>query len=103
MVHSMAEQHKNQKVSVKDITILAGRSTDCGIIYKAETPGVSGRHCSISWDAGSHDFIVKDVGSTYGTYLESGMKLEPNKEYRLKAGESIYLGEKENMLRMEVE
>ena len=102
-VHSLAAQHGNQKVYLGFEPIQVGRSKDCKIMFKDDTPGVSSRHCSIAWDADNRNFVVRDLGSTYGTYLDSGMKLEPNKAYSLSAGESIYLGEKANMLRMEVE
>ena len=103
MVRSLADQHRNRTVQLKTEPVVAGRNPKCSILYKDDTPGVSGTHCSIAWDAANHDFVVKDLGSSYGTYLESGMRLEPNREYRLKPGESIYLGDKANTLRMEVE
>lgn len=103
MVRSLAEQHRNRKVQLGAEPVVAGRSPKCSIIYRDDTPGVSGTHCSVAWDAAKHTFIVKDLGSSYGTYLESGMRLEPNREYLLKPGESVYLGDKTNTLRMEVE
>ena len=103
MVRSLADQHRNRKVQLGAEPVIAGRSPKCSIIYRDDTPGVSGTHCSVAWDAAKHTFIVKDLGSSYGTYLESGMRLEPNREYLLKPGESVYLGDKTNTLRMEVE
>ena len=103
VVHSLSDQHGNQKVYLGEESILVGRSRECKIIYKEGTPGVSGRHCTIAWDAEKNCFIVRDLGSTYGTYLDSGMKLEANKPYQLNAGESFYLGEKDNMLSLEIE
>lgn len=102
-VRSLAEQHGNRKVPLGRDSILLGRSSSCKIVYQEDTPGVSGRHCAITWDPDKQEFIVKDLESTYGTFRESGMKLEPNRIYRLKAGESIYLGEKSNTVRLEVE
>ncbi len=103
MVRSLADQHRNRTVQLGSEPVVAGRSPKCSIIYRDDTPGVSGTHCSVAWDAAKHNFIVKDLGSSYGTYLESGMRLEPNREYLLKPGESVYLGDKTNTLRMEVE
>ena len=103
VVRSLAQQHGNRKVSLGADAILLGRTSECKIMYKDGTPGVSGKHCAITWDADKNEFIVKDMGSTYGTFMESGMKLEPGRLYRLKPGESIYLGEKDNTVRMEVE
>ena len=102
-VRSLAEQHGNRNVPLGRDSIVLGRSSSCKIVYQEDTPGVSGRHCAITWDSEKQEFIVKDLESTYGTYRESGMRLEPNRIYRLKAGESIYLGEKTNTVRLEVE
>ena len=103
VVRSMAEQHGGKKVAISGDAILIGRSQDCKIVFKDGTPGVSSRHCALTWDAEKRNFILKDMGSTYGTFLESGMKLEPNKVYRLKPGESFYLGDKANLIKLEVE
>ena len=103
VVRSLSDQHGNRKVSLGNEAIILGRASDCKIIYKDGTPGVSGRHCAVTWDPDKVCFIVKDLGSTYGTFMESGMKLEPNKLYSVKPGESIYLGEKVNKIRFEVE
>lgn len=103
IVRSLSSQHGGKKVAIKNGSVLIGRSSECKIIFKEGTPGVSGKHCAVTWDAEKKNFIVKDMGSTYGTFLESGMKLEANKIYRLKAGDSFYLGEKANMIKLELE
>lgn len=102
-VRSLSAQHNGKKVSVGPREITIGRKPDCDIIFKEKTPGVSGRHCAVVWDEATESFKLKDLGSTYGTFLESGMKLEPNRKYRLKPGDRFYLGEKANMIRVEVE
>ncbi len=103
VVRSCAEQHGNRKVPLEKGTLLLGRSSECKIVYKDGTPGVSGRHCAILWDPGRESFLVKDLNSTYGTYMENGKRLKPEKLYSLRPGESIYLGEKANKVRLEVE
>lgn len=103
VVRSLSSQHGGKKVKIGKEPTLAGRSKDCKIIYDESTPGVSGRHCAITWDDSAKEFIIKDLNSTYGTFLDSGMKLDSSRAYRLKPGDSFYLGEKANMLRVEVE
>ena len=103
ILRSLAEQHGGQKVALGREAVLRGRSRDCKVRFKEETPGVSSRHCAVTWDPDAREFILKDMGSTYGTFLDSGMRLEPNRLYRLKPGESFYLGEKSNVIRLEVE
>ena len=103
VVRSLSEQHQGKKIAIGKEEVFLGRTKDCKILYKDGTPGVSGRHCSIAWDANKNMFVLKDLESTYGTFLESGMKLEPNKPYMLRPGETFYLGEKDNSVRLEVE
>lgn len=107
VARSLAEQHGGKhggrKVKIGSEPLIAGRGRDCKLIYDEKTPGVSGRHCAIAWDADRKEFIIKDLGSTYGTYLDSGMKLDPSRVYRLKPGESFYLGDRANTIRVEVE
>jgi serine/threonine protein kinase len=83
--------------------ILIGRSQDCAIVFQEGTPGISGRHCSFSFEPATGEFILTDMRSTYGTYLQNGQKLTPGVPVRLHAGDSFYLGERTNMLRVELE
>ncbi len=103
MVRSLAAQHNGKKIALGSEAVLLGRTKECKIVYEDGTPGVSGKHCSIAWNEAGNCFILKDLESTYGTYLASGMKLEPMKPYRLKPGETFYLGEKSNTIRLEME
>ena len=83
--------------------ILIGRSQDCAIVFQEGTPGISGRHCSLSFEPATGEFLLTDMRSTYGTYLQNGQKLTPGVPVRLHAGDSFYLGERTNMLRVELE
>lgn len=99
----IGSQGADRKVEVGTGTILAGRRPECKVSYQDGTPGISGRHCSIAWDSEKQNYIVRDLGSTYGTFLDSGMRLEANKNYRLRAGETIYLGDRSNRVKLELE
>lgn len=103
MVRSMSAQHNGVSYPIGASPILVGRdSTNCTIVYREGTPGVSGRHCSIGWDPNTEEFLITDLRSTYGTFLMNGQKLQANVPYHCKAGESICIGERTNMLRVEV-
>ena len=93
----------NQKIPVDQGEILAGRNPECAIIYRDGTNGVSARHCMISWDPEDGRFVVQDRMSSFGTFLENGKQLEANVSYRLKAGDAVYLGDRANLLRFEME
>lgn len=101
-VRSMAPQHGGLRVPVRG-TLLVGRDpTQCGIAFQDGTPGVSKRHCSISWDSVTGDFLVTDLNSSYGTYQMNGQRLTPNAPCRLRAGDSFYVGDPVNVLRVEL-
>lgn len=102
-VRSLSAQHGGQRVSLTGAQpVLIGRAPDCSIVFQTGTPGVSSRHCSVAYDEGSGDFLLTDLRSTYGTYLASGQKVVPGSAVRLRPGDSFYLGERENMLCVEL-
>ena len=90
-------------VVVVVVLLLVGRDGSvCGIVFKEGTPGVSARHCSVVWDGRTGEFLLTDLKSTYGTFLATGQKLTPGVACRLKAGDTFYLGEQSNALRVEL-
>ena len=76
--------------------LLAGRDTNCGIRFSSGAKGVSGRHCSIQLT--QFGWTVKDLGSTFGTYVSGNQKILPGTEVKLKKGDVISLGGNENTL-----
>src|SRR6185295_18038334 len=54
--------------------------------FKVADPSVSGSHCQITVDNGS--VILKDLGSTNGTYVNRA----PVTETTLQAGQTVHLG-----------
>ena len=101
-VRSLSSQHRGSQLPVNGQGILLGRSQECAVVYGSNTPGVSGRHASLSFDAATGDFILTDLQSTYGTYLRNGQRLTPNMAYRLRSGDQFYLGEAGNLLQVDV-
>jgi len=100
---SMAAQHGGTVIPLTGQSILIGRDiSSCRLTFKDGTPGVSSRHCTVSWDQMSGSFVLTDMKSTYGTFLHNGQKLAPGVPCQLKPGDSFYLGEPANALRVEL-
>lgn len=79
--------------------ILVGRDpATCQIVFPAKTPGISGKHCAVQELA--QGVVVTDLGSSYGTYLENGTKMEANKPYTILTGEAFFLASKDNGFRV---
>ena len=104
VLRSLAQQHNGMRIPIQGRQILIGTSqTDCQVVFRSGTPGVSRRHCSIYWDAATGDFVLTDLGSSFGTFLENQQKLAQGVPYRLRPGDRFYLGAPENLLSTGVE
>lgn len=78
---------------------MIGRNPNSNIVFPQQTNGVSGYHCVIRGEhASQRPFfcgtaaMLWDYNSTYGTYLSSGQRLNPNEPYPLKVGDTFFLG-----------
>lgn len=91
-------QFAGKKIAVSN-ELRIGRSHTNQIVYPQDVPGISGSHCVLM--PGSGGLILMDLGSTYGTFLPNGTKLNPNQKYLLKQGDAFCLGNKQQMFRVE--
>ncbi len=74
--------------------VVLGRDpATCNLVFNKDTPGISGKHCQLNYDAASGSFILTDLGSSYGTYTASGKKLAANVPEKLAAGDIFYLAD----------
>lgn len=103
VARSVLSQHSGLKVPVGGTPVMVGRDrAQCAIVYEEGTPGVSRRHCTISFDLTAQAFVVMDIGSTYGTFLMNGQRLQPNVPCNLRIGDSFYVGDRANVIRLEL-
>lgn len=70
--------------------ILGRDSGKCSLVFPARTQGISGIHCRLEILDGS--VWLKDLGSTYGTFLEGGKRLAAGQTVRLDIGAKFWLG-----------
>lgn len=100
---SMAAQHGGTVIPLTGHAILIGRDiSSCRLTFKDGTPGVSAQHCTVAWDQSSGSFVLTDMKSTYGTFLFNGQRLAPGVPCQLRPGDTFYLGEPTNSLRVEL-
>ena len=62
--------------------------------------GVSAVHCELRNNAGA--LMLVDLGSTYGTFLQNGEKLQPSSPHLVSPGEEFYLGTKDNRFKVTI-
>ncbi|MCM1506050.1 MAG: trypsin-like peptidase domain-containing protein [Ruminococcus flavefaciens] len=105
IVRSMSAQHGGKNYPVGQAPVMIGRDVaGCTIVYKEGTAGVSSKHCTVSFDPSSCEFTITDLKSSFGTFLsKNGQKIAPNTPVKLKAGEGFYVGDKANLIIVELE
>ena len=81
-------------------TLRLGRLPDQNdLIFPADTTGVSGRHCVVRLTGGGA--ALTDLGSSFGTFLGDGTRLQPNQPVELKVGDSFTLGSQKQRFTLE--
>lgn len=87
------------KVYMLSNALRFGRSSKCDVSFPQNAPGISGEHCELMVENGR--VVLRDLGSSYGTYLNTNTKLEPRITYSLKLGDTFTLAEGGQTFRLE--
>lgn len=69
----------------------------CHVVF--ETSNISRAHCTIRYSAAENSYYVKDT-SRNGTYYADGIRMQPQREMPVTAGEKIYLDNPNEMFRL---
>jgi len=103
ILRSLSAQHNGMMLALDASPVLIGRdASTCRVVFAEGTPGVSARHCSVSYEPAAKEFLLTDVGSTYGTFLATGQQITVGVPCRLRSGDTFYLGDRSNALRVEL-
>ena len=63
------------------------------LVFSKQTKGVSKLHCSVRYSPENNGFYLEDHWSSYGTYLETGTKMQPGEPVFLGIGSRFYIAE----------
>jgi len=81
-------------------TVYVGRDPhSCQLVF-SHTPGVSRVHCVLHTDGNTVE--IKDLNSSYGTYLSNGKRLPANVRSRLHRKDIVYLGSRDAAVSVEL-
>ena len=90
-------------LELDDSPVVIGRSPELShLVFPADARGVSKRHCSLRYDPGRKVVMLEDEGSSYGTFLESGERLQPGKPLAVRGRLRFFVGEREQLFELEV-
>ena len=97
VLRGVTGKYAGQRFDLLKGKVIIGRDpASCNIVFDKNTPGISGRHCQVVYDANEDCFLITDLGSSYGTYLGNGKKLTANVVEKLSAGDTFYLCDNTN-------
>lgn len=68
------------------------------LVYPAGAQGISGVHCVLVEQGGQ--LFLRDLGSTYGTFLAGGQRLAANQPVQVRQGDRFYLGSEKEMFQI---
>lgn len=87
------------KVSLLTASLRFGRSSRCDVVFPQDAPGISGEHCEVCVEGGH--VVLRDLNSSYGTYLNKYTKLEARIPYTLQMGDTFTLADGGQTFRLE--
>lgn len=90
--------HTGKAYPVRNVVSIGRNNSQCEISFPVNTQGISGVHCQIMKQG--NDFVIVDKGSTYGTFLGSGQKLQPETPTKIESGEYFYLGSRDQLFQI---
>jgi hypothetical protein len=95
-------EYKGTVFPISEGVVIGRDSTRCNIVLRDVEANVSGAHVSIAFDTGSVGFVVTDLNSTNGTYINK-VKLKPGHAGVYRAGDLLQLGQSRNTFRLAVQ
>lgn len=82
--------YKGKELSVKNNMLFGRDSNKCDVVFPIDTEGVSGHHCLVTYNKGK--VMIRDMNSTYGTFVNNGLKIDSEIDVEICPGDVFYLG-----------
>lgn len=93
--------HGNKEMLVENEIIIGRDAAVAQLVYPGSERGISSVHCKVSNINGNVQ--LTDMGSTNGTFLDTGVRLAPHSPQTLASGQGFYLGDRANSFAVRVQ
>jgi S1-C subfamily serine protease len=93
-IRAAGGQFAGRSFDVKGRLIIGRDAAKCTVAFPVDSAGISGVHCEIYLE-GSTAYL-RDLGSSYGTFLSNGTKLPAKAPQRLNNGDRFYVADEQN-------
>lgn len=80
--------------------MLGTDAASCDFVFPQGSPGISRNHCKIQYNPQTQMFILYDLGSSYGTFLGSGVRVPQGQPMALRPGDDFYLASQATLFRV---
>ena len=81
--------------------LLIGRDqTTCDVVFPDNYRGISRTHCKVQYNPQTRTVVLHDLGSHYGTYTGSGVRLRQGSPVALRSGDEFYLADRNTAFRI---
>ncbi|WEK53127.1 MAG: trypsin-like peptidase domain-containing protein [Candidatus Cohnella colombiensis] len=90
-LYGLTGEFKDSSYDLTTNSITLGRDPLQSQLVFTGTPDISRKHCTIQYDGLNNQFILEDHGSSNGTFLQSGERLQPGSYYVLQRGDRFYV------------
>lgn len=94
-IQGLAGTFAGQRYTIEPSVRIGRDPNKNDLVYPANAQGISGVHCVLMVDDGQ--VWLKDLGSTYGTYLANGQRLAANEAAKLNIGDRFWLGSEKEL------
>jgi hypothetical protein len=92
-IECVAGALKGQRFMLDEASILLGREpSECTVVFPPDTTEVSRLHASMWWDGLRQRVVLRDEGSTNGTFVGGVGRLDEGIEYHFPVGTTLWLG-----------
>ncbi len=97
-------QFAGRAFTISQQGIMFGRDGNvCDFAFPDSTNGISRVHCKLQFNPQTRMFVLYDLGSAYGTFLENGTRVTQNQPIAIGAGDGFYLASKANLFKVNLE
>lgn len=93
--------HGNKELPVESEIIIGRDAAVCQLVYPSSERNISSVHCKVSNINGTVQ--ITDMGSTNGTFLDTGVRLAPHAGQVLQSGQGFYLADRNNAFAIRVQ
>lgn len=91
-LRGLGGEHAGSSYRIANRRLTFGRDpAHCSVLYPFEAGEISRVHCTLKFNEDSRVFVLEDNGSSNGTFLGSGERLEPGVSRELRAGDRFSL------------